>query len=126
MIFTTCKVGSFFTGKSVLPAALRSNVVYKFICSSCGAAYVGETKRHLRTRIAEHGQKSRNTHVFQHNVNCNGRNSTKPNTKEFQILANNFNGTHHRKTYEALSIIYEKPTINVQLDFTDFIRVFQT
>ena len=33
---------------------LCSNVVYKYQCAQCGALYVGETIRHLKTRSAEH------------------------------------------------------------------------
>ena len=33
---------------------LRSGVVYEFKCRSCNASYIGQTKRHLATRIAEH------------------------------------------------------------------------
>ena len=33
---------------------LRSNVVYKFMCQSCHAMYIGETCRNLHTRVCEH------------------------------------------------------------------------
>lgn len=32
----------------------QKNVVYKINCSNCHVSYVGQTKRKLRTRIAEH------------------------------------------------------------------------
>jgi len=32
----------------------KSNVVYKIDCNSCDRSYIGETERHLATRIAEH------------------------------------------------------------------------
>ena len=32
---------------------LRSRVVYKYTCQ-CGALYVGQTRRHVHTRISEH------------------------------------------------------------------------
>ncbi len=37
---------------------LRSGVVYKIDCASCQAAYVGQTSRHLLTRIKEHRKPS--------------------------------------------------------------------
>ena len=28
--------------------------MYKYVCEDCNASYVGQTSRHLKTRIAEH------------------------------------------------------------------------
>ena len=33
---------------------MRSHVVYKYKCQCCGALYVGQTRRHIHTRISEH------------------------------------------------------------------------
>ena len=44
----------FFSFKDKIPARLRSHVVYNFTCRSCGASYIGETTRHLHTRVANH------------------------------------------------------------------------
>jgi len=41
-------------GKDVLLDADKTNVVYKLDCKNCNATYIGQTKRHLRTRIKEH------------------------------------------------------------------------
>ena len=43
-----------FSVKDPVPVELRSNVVYKFTGGSCTSCYVGETSRHLSTRICEH------------------------------------------------------------------------
>ena len=43
-----------FSVKDPVPVELRSNVAYKFTCESCNSCYVGETSRHLSTRIREH------------------------------------------------------------------------
>ena len=32
----------------------RSSIVYKISCLDCNSFYIGETKRHLHTRIQEH------------------------------------------------------------------------
>ena len=47
--------------KTVLPQlkepveiALKSRIVYKLVCSRCGACYVGQTDRHLLTRLRDH------------------------------------------------------------------------
>ena len=38
----------------------------KFTCASCNSCYVGETSRHLSTRIREHLNRDRTSHIFQH------------------------------------------------------------
>lgn len=43
-----------FRFKDRIPDALRSSVVYNYKCSRCNATYIGQTKRHLTARIAEH------------------------------------------------------------------------
>ena len=55
-----------FSVKDPVPVELRSNVVYKFTCASCNSCYVGETSRHLKTRIHEHLNRERTSHIFQH------------------------------------------------------------
>lgn len=41
-------------GKDVLQNNDKTNVVYKLNCQNCNMSYVGQTKRHLRTRVREH------------------------------------------------------------------------
>ena len=43
---------------------LKSFVVYKFVCPGCSACYIGETTRHLSTRIEEHFKKDKKSHIF--------------------------------------------------------------
>ena len=50
----TFKIGKLFKFKDEIPHMLLSMVVYEFRCSSCSARYVGQTTRHLHTRVAEH------------------------------------------------------------------------
>ena len=47
-------IGNFLKFKDTIPNALQSCVVYKFNCGQCSSTYIGETARHLSTRIAEH------------------------------------------------------------------------
>ena len=47
-------IGSFFKFKDSVPAFLTPNVIYEFNCSSCKTRYVGESKRNLTYRFAEH------------------------------------------------------------------------
>ena len=52
--------------KDTVPRSLRSNVVYKFNCAECNSAYVGETSRHLSTRVREHLYIDKNSNIFKH------------------------------------------------------------
>ena len=57
---------STFSVKDPVPFDLRSRVVYKFLCAGCNACYIGETSRHLSTRVRKHLSRDRNSHVYQH------------------------------------------------------------
>ena len=46
--------------------SLRSFVVYKFTCSGSNSAYIGETSRHLSTRVRGHLFTDKNSHIFKH------------------------------------------------------------
>ena len=48
------KLRNFFRFKDTFTQYLQSLVVYEFSCAGCNARYVGQTARHLKTRIAEH------------------------------------------------------------------------
>ena len=66
------KIGSMFSTKDKIRSFLKSMVVYKFVYASCNACYVGETARHLPTRIQEH-LTDKKWHIYQHlssNQNC--------------------------------------------------------
>ena len=47
--------------KERLPKDLLSGLVYSYLCDACGATYVGQTKRCLRTRVGEHFGRSTRT-----------------------------------------------------------------
>ena len=47
-------LGSSFPYKDQIPWAVRSGVVYQYSCGCCNASYIGQTSRHLQTRMAEH------------------------------------------------------------------------
>ena len=62
--FSPLKLSSFFSFKDTLPKSLQSYVVYQYTCAGCKACYVGETKRHLSTRIEEHLGKDKKYHIY--------------------------------------------------------------
>ena len=55
-----------FSAKVAISKLSRSRVVYKFFCTGCSACYVGETNRHLATRVREQLTSDQNSHIFQH------------------------------------------------------------
>src|SRR5436190_586078 len=63
-------------GKDVLPIMNKTNVVYKLDCKDCNASYIGQTKRHLSTRIKEYQnniKKRESSHlvISKHRTECN-------------------------------------------------------
>ena len=51
---SSTRISSFFPGKDKVPKFLKSSVVYLFKCRCSSASYVGQTTRHLHTRVSEH------------------------------------------------------------------------
>ena len=66
LVFAPYKIKNLFSAKDAISKLSRSCVVYKFSCSFCSACYVGETNRHLATRVHEHLTSNKNSHIFQH------------------------------------------------------------
>ena len=64
LVFSSFKIGDMFGVKDPIPRGLRTCVVYKFLFASCNACHVGETPRHLSTRVREHLI----TYIILHNV----------------------------------------------------------
>ena len=54
-------------GKDKLSNDVRTNLVYKIDCNDCDATYIGQTKRHLCTRVKEHFNNIK-LHVSNHSV----------------------------------------------------------
>ena len=105
------------------PLSVQANIVYQFKCHKCEALYIGETNRHLRTRIAEHTQSSRNSSILNHILNCRDRENI-GSDKEFSILCKNFDYYKERIITEALLIKHYKPCLNVQSDSSKNIKIF--
>ena len=66
LVFTSDKLRQTFSYKDSYPSVLSSKVVYKFVCASCNASYVGQMHRHLTNRIDEHFGKDKKSHIYQH------------------------------------------------------------
>ena len=58
------KLRNLFSVKDSVPPGLRSRVVYKFSCAGCNASYIGETTRHICTRVREHLLSDKTSHNY--------------------------------------------------------------
>ena len=82
IIFTTRKLKTFMPSlKSSFSSELKSKVVYRLECCGCKSIYVGQTVRHLTTRIEEH--RKEDTPVEQHIRQC----GSERGKSEFNIVA---------------------------------------
>ena len=113
LAFRSFKVGRMLNVKDRTPSSLRSSVVYKFTCGSCNAVYIGETHRHLTTRIDEHLRKDRNSHIYMH-INNDPNCKLLSDASCFQIIDHGTNNTNLR-IKEAIHIVRERPDLNRQL-----------
>ena len=118
------KVIDYLSNKSVTPFELKSNLVYKFNCHGCEATYIGETKRHLCSRIREHSLKSYDTSIYKHSIKCNSRLNKSINKDEFKIINNNLSNYQERVFCEALRIRLHNPILNVQQETNKLIKIY--
>ena len=110
-------MSNIFQFKYKMPYCLRSNVVYKFLCSRCNATYFGETYQHLSVRVGEHsgvspltGKKSKSkksTAVKDHMLFCDHIVSI----NDFKVLATS-DSDFHVKVKESLLISRDEPILN--------------
>ena len=95
--------------KSKVEMSLRSKVVYKVKCPRCEACYVGQTGRHLSTRIKEH---SSSGPVRDHFKNCNI--ALLMDNVSIMMSARNM---YQLLTLEALAIKALKPLLNTKDEY---------
>ena len=112
IVFSPFKLQDLFPSKDCLPVALKSFVVYKFTCAGCQSCYIGETKRHLPTRIKEHLQTDTKSHIIQHlNEYSNCKDLCDDSCF---IIIDHASSSFRLKLKEALHIIWLKPVLNKQ------------
>ena len=111
VVYTTRKL------KSILPSlkpsvvkALKSDVVYKIDCRVCKDSYVGQTERHMTTRLGEHI--NNRGPVKAHITNC----STTLSEDDVTIIME-CQSSLNLMTYEALYIKQMKPQINTREEY---------
>ena len=103
----------FFSPNDKLSSAHLSKVVYKFVCGSCNASYVGYTTRNYERRFYEHLNTDKKSHVYKHLIaNSHCKNNSSRNS--FSILDKG-KTRDELKIKEGIWIKEEKPTLNGQI-----------
>ena len=113
LIFTTCKIGSYFSNKDQIPGKMLSHVVYHFKCADCNICYIGETARHYHTRVHEHLYTDKTSSVYKHldkNPNCKNRS----NENCFKVL-DKADLKFKLEIKEAYFVTKLQPMLNVQV-----------
>ena len=110
MVFSPFKVGKLFSVKGSVSKYLRSFVVYRFTCPGCNASYIGETTRHLTTRIKEYLETDSKSHIFKH-LNTNRKCKELCNAECFEIISST-TSSYRLKLKEAMYITWDKPSLN--------------
>ena len=117
-IFTTHKVGQYFSNKDPVPSDLQSHKVYKFTCGCCKASYIGETARHVSTRVMEHLESDKKSAIYQH-LHAGTRQSRlcrrNSNADSFIIL-DHAETKHQLRIKEGLYIKRDSPELNKQVN----------
>ena len=88
--------------------SLKSFFVYKFVCPGCNACYTGETTRHLSTRIKEHLETDKKSHIFAHlddSETCKALGTE----NYFKII-----DSASTPLKETMQITWKKPSLNKQ------------
>jgi|GEM_PF-1112420 len=117
-------------GKDRLEAGRVTEVVYKIDCKNCDKVYIGQTKRHLSTRINEHKNNIRNTTgnlsvvsehriKFDHdfdwckpNILHNERNRRKREIAEMFYIKKFDNNINLQRDTENLNVVYDNIIIS--------------
>ena len=113
LIFIPFKIGSCFSLKDRPLSSLKASVVYKFVCASCNASYVGETSRHLSVRINEHLNTDKNSHIYKH-LRANEACKDNCSTNCFSII-DTASSKYQLRIKEGLHIDWLKPSLNKQV-----------
>ena len=107
---------------AIFLAPYSSNVVYKFSClRDAGCSYIGQTKRHLVTRVNEHVELKKldqfdrqKSEIKNHMYDCSSCHEYKLGFNNFEILKRCQN-SYNTKITEALCIKRLRPKLNKKL-----------
>ena len=98
--------------KPLIEKSFKSGIVYQITCPRCNSRYVGQSVRHLLTRIKEHSRRS--TPVGSHFHLCN--NNTISIDNDVKILTTS-NSQRQLLIKEALFINGLKPSLNTKDEY---------
>ena len=111
---------NYFLFKDFVSETSQSSLIYKFLCRSCTASYIGETYWHFKERISEHqgvsprtGQPVKgtlSTTVRDHMLVCDH----KVVHEDFTFIGNESN-RYLLELKESLLIKRDKPSLNKNL-----------
>lgn len=107
--------------KDSLPTSSKKNVVYKIDCNDCDASYVGQTKRQLKTRIAERKQHINRRTTTPSVITEHRRNYSHDFDWENVKILDNERFYSKRLISEMAHITLQKNGINLQTD-TEFLH----
>ena len=79
------KIARYFSIKDKKLENLQSDVVYKFTCGGCTSTYIGFTTRHLTTRIKEHLESDKKSHILKH-INSSNNCKSRCSYKSFEVI----------------------------------------
>ena len=113
VVLTTIKLESCLPSlKSAISNDLKSRIVSKLSCSRCTSNYVGQTVRHMTTRIEEH--KKADSPVGLHLQQCQLEGNCEDLSWE---IIDSLNSRTKLLTLEAIHIRKEKPGLNTSDEF---------
>ncbi|EZA46952.1 hypothetical protein X777_00560, partial [Ooceraea biroi] len=113
-------------GKDNLTNNQHTDVVYKIDCLNCAACYIGQTKRHLETRVKEH-----RSDISKH-VSCLSVVSKHRIDNNHEFDWQNIKILHHechRRKREIAEMFYIKrhvDSINLQKDTDNLPAIYDT
>ena len=98
--------------KLPVPKVLQSRIVYQMTYPGCASSYVGQTVRHLKVRLAEHGNPK--LPVGAHFQECI---HSRPSIYDVKVLAKTSRGSAFLETLEALFINELHPSLNTKDEY---------
>ena len=96
---------------------VRVSFITEFSCAGCNASYIGESTRHLCTRVREHLLSDKSSHVQRH-LQSSGTCHDSCDTECF-TTSDSAASKFQIQIKEALHIKWENPILNQQLRHLD-------
>ena len=115
LVFPSEKLRWAFSTKDPYKSEHLSKVVYKFVCASYNSSYVGQTCRHLATRIDEHFGKDKKSHIYQHLMSS--KDCLDKCSKYCFSVLDTANTKHQLRIKESLYITWLKLILNKQKQY---------